>query len=174
MDTMTATLFTYCRAWNWKLWKPGEVISEEEARRRYSSGNEDEWFSVAAFAAEDQEIPSFVLEVTPHGTTIRTKFYNTSRSQRSEYVFDVQPDGRMFMTEAVEWTYPDDETHYRLGKANLIEHFKFSPDGIVERTIDLKSEPEISKVSYRDVDVSGNWEAAPSFGDWARFGDEQR
>lgn len=40
----------YGRGWNYKLWKMGLPISEEAARKRFASENEDDWFSVAAFA----------------------------------------------------------------------------------------------------------------------------
>ena len=174
--TDTELRYVYCRAWNWKLWEPGGPISEDEARRRFAEGDEDDWFSVAAYeaAAEVQDIPSFVLEVTPRGETIRSKFYAPSRSLRREYIFGIQPDGRTFMDTATQWFYADNENHYRMGKAILIESFRFRPDGIVDRTIDDDDEPNIVKVSYRDVDVSGNWEDAPEFGDWARFGNEDR
>ena len=167
--------YVYCRGWNWKLWEAGQVITEDEARRRFVSDNEDDWFSVVAFRADDpeQEIPTFVLELMPHATTIRAKFYAPTRSQRVEYVFD-RYDDRMFFYFATTWFYPDDGSQYRLDQSILIESFHFKTDGIAEQTINDKSDPKIHKVSYRGIDMSDHWEPVPEFGDWARFGNEQR
>ena len=177
MTTTTDTdlRYVYCRGWNWKLWEAGQVITEDKARRRFASDNEDDWFSVVAFRADDpeQEIPTFVLELMPHATTIRAKFYESTRSQRREYVFK-QIDGRMFFYYATTRFYPDDGKQYRLGQSILLESFRFYPDGIAKRTIDDKSDPQIHTISYRGIDMSDFWEEVPEFGDWARFGREQR
>jgi len=173
--TDTQLRYVYCRAWNPARWRAGSEITEEEARRRFVSDNEDDWFSVVAFRADDpnQEIPTFVLELMPHATTIRAKFYEPTRSQRGEYIFR-QRDGKMFFGYAFQWYYPDDGQHHRLNQSALIEEFKFIPYGIAERTINDKSDPQIHKVSYRGIDMSDHWEPVPEFGDWARFGNEQR
>jgi len=167
--------YVYCRAWNSARWRAGSEITEQEARRRFLSDNDDDWFSVVAFRADDpeQEIRTFVLELMPHATTIRAKFYEPTRSQRRQYVFD-RHDNRMFFYYATRWFYPEDGRQYRLNQSILIESFHFYPDGIGKRTINDKSDPQIHTVSYRGIDMSDFWEEVPEFGDWARFGREQR
>jgi hypothetical protein len=164
--------YVYGRAWSHVTWDIGE-IPEAEARVRFASDDEDDWFSVAAFTegVSDDGIPEYVLEMMPKATDAKVRFFDLSRSLRFVYEFGRVGDA-LFLDTIREYTYPDDGVQRRQNEAGVVETLRYTPEGLVHQRKDDTSKPTVEEADYRDVDVSSHWEPIPEFGQWdsiARF-----
>ncbi len=161
--------YVYGRAWNPIFWdmKP---VSEAEARVRFASDDDDDWFSVAAFAegVPDDGIPEYVMEILPHAEYMKVHFYDQSRNLR--FIYGLRKHGdAMFLEKIVEYTYPDDGVQHRLDECSVVESLNYKPDGLVHQRKNDKSKPVVEEADYRGVDVSSHWEPVPEFGQWDRI-----
>ncbi len=164
--------YVYGRAWNPISWDVGD-IPEAEAGVRFASDDEDDWFTVAAFAegVADDGIPEYVMEMLPKAEYVKVQFYDLSRSLRFIYGFR-KLDDAMFLDSIVEYTYPDDGIQRRRNECSVVEMLDYKPDGLVHQYKNDKSKPTVEEADYRGVDVSSHWEPIPQFGQWdsiARF-----
>lgn len=164
--------YVYGRAWNPISWDVGDM-TEAEARRRFASDDDDDWFSVAAFAegVPDDGIPEYVMELLPKAEYVNVQFFDPSRSLRFVYGFRKHGDA-IFLDNIVEYTYPDDGMQRRVSESSVMESLSYRPDGLVHQQKEDSSKSTVEEADYRDVDVSSHWEPIPEFGQWdaiARF-----
>jgi hypothetical protein len=169
--------YIYCHRWNDWLWQPRQPLREKQARARFNGEVPDpnDWFSVVAFGdgMPDSGVPDYVLEVLPHAAYINVFFYDMTHNLRFIYGFE-KTEGRMFLSELTEYTYPDDGKRYTQGDCTIVESFIYRPDGYVRSRLDDNARPTIEVTEYRDVDVSAHWEDIPEFGNWEPFGRHYR
>jgi hypothetical protein len=165
--------YVYGRAWNYKTLVMGGQITVDEARRRYESGGDDDWFGVAAYAegVPDGGVPEFSLEIRPRGEFIRVTFFDRECRIAVKYAF-TEEDGRLFLREITKWTYPDDGQYYRRDGSLVMENNRYEPDGTLHWTRTDSVADVTERARYQDVDLSRHWEPIPPFGEWeqvARF-----
>ncbi len=170
-------LYIYGTRWSGNKRGMLKSLTEDEARQRFDGLVEQphHWFSVAAMrdGAGPHAAPEFVLEVLPHAEFIGVQFLDQHHSKRFSYGFR-KSDSRMFMESVVEHRYADDTSFHRMNESRLVEEMVIRPDGYVKQFVNDYTTNETHISEYRGVDVSGNWEKVPVFGDWEGFGRFER
>ena len=106
------------------------------------------------------------LEVQPGAETCVARFFDASLSNDLVSIF-TRTDGRLFLTQVTHDDHPAGDGPRTFSDAAVITVYNDQPSGVVPRTINAEGQPTVD-ISDRDgVDVSGNWEPVPRFGDWA-------
>ena len=157
--------YHYFARWNPILDQPMDSLSSDEAARRFEVGP---WFSVGV--SEDPHfgqpriIPSAILELEPRATAAAVWFYAIEGTVTLRYNFR-QIHGRLFLTNAVTYDYADSRKH-TLDESVQTENMHFNPNGDVVTHRRIKATQTVQKAEQHGVDVTGNWEEIPRFGEW--------
>ena len=166
MSSTTDVQYTY--RWNQRRNKPGNPLSEEEARARDAAGEE---YTAVTPPRPGTSSPVLVTPVWKSGVVVVT-FMDDPGRKTVEYTFAKKDESRLFLESVHLWSYPSDDPKLRLSDASVREEFHYREDGYVERIVTNKAEQYRETVEYSDVPVESNWEAVPEFGQWgsvARF-----
>jgi hypothetical protein len=135
---------------------PSHEISVEEARKLY--GMREEHVALVLRARQPH------AAVWSRDDLIFVSFYDALVREYLRYEFMERMPGRMFLELASHVEF-DGETR-DIAKEEI---YLFTPSGemiIRERTAS-KAEPDTESVADDKVDVSGNWEPYPAFGEYA-------
>ncbi|MFH5877744.1 hypothetical protein [Arthrobacter sp. NA-172] len=164
--------YVYGQRWHPTRNQPTEALDEAEAMARFNGErSKPDWFTVAAFVedATPEQVPEFYAEITPHGAYAAVYFIDPFGS--IHYIFGFRKTGKqLFLEDITAYAYPDMTKHYNQNECAKVVSMYYKTDGVVEvETID-KSQPDISVVHSKDVDVSAHWEPIPAFGDWESLG----
>lgn len=157
--------YHYFGRWNTVLDEPIDPLTREEALKRFETGP---WFSVGV--SDDPQfgkpgiIPEAVLELEPKATAAAVWFFTSQGSATVRYNFR-EMEGRLFLTNAVTYEYPDDKKH-ELDESTQTDNMRFKPAGEVVTHRRIKATRSVQKAEQDGVDVSGNWEDIPEFGEW--------
>ena len=165
--------YIYCERWAYSACEPAGPLSEAEARTRFEGKvpDPDDWFTVAGLQgdAESASVPEFVLEVTPGAEFVYTHLVD--QWQRICFIYNFRDiDGRLFLFNRVEYSYPEDDRYLNQAQASRIESILFRPDGYMRRRLKDKSKATNEEWEYKDVELVDNWEAKPEFGEWVALG----
>jgi hypothetical protein len=169
--------YTYCRSWSGKRKGPLDPLSAEEARRRFEGlvPEPNHWFSVAAqrVGGAVDDAPEFVLEILPHADFINVKFVDQYHTQRFLYGFK-KLDSKLFMTNITEHNYPEEPRFFDLDESLTVEQIVIKPSGYVKQVLYDYKYGKRNVSEYRGVDVAGNWQEIPEFGEWDELGEFER
>jgi len=165
--------YIYCERWAYSACEPAGVLSAAAARTRFEGKvpDPDDWFTVAGFLedAGGASTPEFVLEVTPGAEFVYAHLVD--QWQRICFIYNFRDvEGRLFLFNRVEYTYPEDERYLNQAQASRIESILFKPDGYMRRRLKDKSKATTEEWEYKDVDMVDNWELKPEFGRWGALG----
>lgn len=164
-----------------------DPISEEEARAAYEKGDAvcvacgratlTGYVSGEDREAEPGEPAEWTLFAELARDVVVVEFFNFWGTREATYTFRRQPDGRLFLVEAVEYEF-EDLTRYVDGNAwSVMEEHSFDPDGTSSVTV-YRARPDgsqdVSMTEYKDGDFSAHWEPVPTFGDWTSLTRRQR
>lgn len=149
---------TYCETWSWRMRKPTDVMTVEQARSRHARG---ESYCVVT---GDPSAPQAIIEIVPENSYIEVSFVDSSGRVHTAYGFSKVDSSRLFMAEVTVWSYP--EGARSKSHASVVESLEYSQDGYMCRSINDKSLDHIKKIEYTDVPVDVNWEPMPEFGRW--------
>ena len=143
--------------WNGHLGRLGKVIPAEEARRRHESG---ELYSAVL---GDPEQPYAVVEVRLEVPFVGVQFLDEQQRTYLDYAFGHYGDGPenvLFLRQAIEHRLAPD------GEVTWSALHVFDPSGPAE--VEEKDYATGEATRYKvELDVSGNWERIPDFGDYA-------
>jgi hypothetical protein len=153
----------YTYKWNYRRNRPGQVLSEEEARLKDAAGDE---YTAVMPPRPGTTRPVLVTPVWQTGVVVVT-FIDEFDRRAVEYVFSKKDDTRLFLDDVHMWTYPNDEPRLLLSAATVRERVSYYTDGYVKRVITNVGEHYKETIEYRDVPVESNWEPIPTFGDYA-------
>lgn len=142
----------FCKSWFRDQKRPTELWTEEQARAAYEA---KEPFTVLVDSIEK---PYCFIEVAEKSVAVG--FLDRLQRENTIYVFqDVEP-GKMFLSRATIRDFVGD-TH----KLKVAETFRFAREGSVEISRRTE-EPQQFQTKTNAVDVSGNFEAKPAFGEY--------
>ena len=167
------TEYTYSRKWSFPGCKPRDSFDASVAQGRFDGpgGSADHLIAVAAWDGEGVGvgIPQFVLEVTPGAGFVYA--YLLDEWNRICHIYHFEKMGaRMFLFNRVAYMYPDEPRHFHQFQATSIESIGFRANGCAKRKVTDKAAGVVDEVESGDVDVSGNWEPVPEFGEWGPLG----
>lgn len=155
-----ATLITYCERWNDIMKKPIEIISRDEAAKRYKSG---ELFSVVVGEVAK---PTALLEIRWETNYAAAWFFDDKVRRMLAYTFTRVDEERLFLSEIATWTYAD-EARGRFNDARHLERITYTQEGGVHREVeDESASDEMLVEDYSGVDVTDHWQTVPRFGEW--------
>lgn len=157
---------TYCETWSWRLRKPTDVMTAEQARSRHARG---ESYCVVI---GDPSAPQAIIDVVPENSYIEVSFVDSAGRTHTAYGFSKVDSSKLFMTEVTVWSYP--EGARSKSQASVVESLEYKPDGYLCRRVNDKSLDHIQKTEYTDVPVDVNWEPVPEFGQWESIARENR
>ena len=152
------TNIVYCRKWLSSQKKPLDLIDSDSARKQHESR-----LPYVALI-EGAEAPRYIVDIA--GPWVSVDFLDSRRHKYLSYNFkEVQPD-RLFLKSAYYWDYDQE------GDSPISTRL-FAFDEIGRVVIEERKD---GGVLQRDVEacVAGNWEAYPSFGEYASLCSEQR
>ncbi len=152
---MSISKAAFFEAWHRQAKEPVGPLSEEEARQRDASG--EPYVAVLVEAGR----PSAFVEITG-GEFYGVSFLDEDLREYLAYTFEVV-DRRLFLSEAVHREFDGQSQDVVRGAVH-----RFSPDGRASVEESGKPFPRATMKEHR-VDVSGNWEEMPRFGDYARL-----
>jgi hypothetical protein len=163
-------VISYTFRWNSRRNRPGNPLSEEEARARDAAGEE---YTAVLPPRPGTNFPVLVTPVWKTGVVVVT-FIDDFGRQYMEYTFQKRDGDRLFLTRVHLWTYPSDEPRLRLSDASAHEDIVYREDGYSQRVITNKVEGYKETVEYTDVPVDDNWEPMPVFGEYSAIGRFER
>jgi hypothetical protein len=158
----------YTFRWNYRRSRPGNPLSEDEARTKDAAGEE---YTAVLPPRPTTISPVLVTPVRKAGVVVVT-FIDDFGRRSVEYVFSHKDEARLFLSSVHLWTYPSDEPGLRLSDAVVHEDIRYREDGYVQHTITDKAAGHRETREYSDVPVHTNWEPVPTFGHYrsiARF-----
>lgn len=161
------TRLEYAEVWNFKFQRMADPISFDDARHRYSSASDQDWFSVGAFGVGSPEggVPEYTLEIVPGPSFIGVSFYDQAYRQCFKYGFR-RTDDRMFLQTVWSWEYPDDGAFHKLNGSLVTASRTFRPDGTMHWRSSDKRTQMVEEFDAADIDVEKHWEDIPVFGAW--------
>ena len=175
----------YGSRWNSDLMVMLDPVGEDEARTAYEHGGV---ISAAAGPAplvgivpgapgntygEDPAAWSFYAELGDG--YLQVSFYNPWGATDARYSFRRQDDGRLFLSNVVEFDHLD-PTDPETGWSTMTQHV-FEPDGYSKTTTHTKlpdGSQDVQMTEFRGGDFTHHWEPVPEFGQWAGVLKRQR
>jgi hypothetical protein len=142
---------TYCNGWSYLRKRPGEILSEEQAKRAHEDG------TLYSVLVGDPERPDCLIHVRFEVGYVGVNFFDSELRVYLSYDFDKQPDDRMFLSAATTREFGGNS-----GNPSLLAIYRFFPDSRVLMRREYSDGHAEDAKSF--TDVSGNWEAMPSFG----------
>lgn len=158
----------YAYRWNSRRKRPGRVLSETEARSRFSSGDE---FTVVLPATGGESFGPLVTFVWKNRHVV-TSFLDDYGRKSMEYTYYQEDEKWLFLYMRNVWVYPNDDPDLDFPEATKSEEVLQKKDGYTKRVILDEVNHTKDTIEYSDVPVEDNWEAVPKFGNWgpiARF-----
>lgn len=159
----------YGRSWHDQGRFPVQELTEAKAKKAWGSAQ----VAVACGAdLAEGVVPDFTVVVnddlsycgvdwyTPGGAIARHVGY---------FAIDGEP-GQLFLSDATEYTYPDEERWYSRSQASALRLLHFRPDGYAESRTRLAAADSELVEEFTGVDVAPHWVAVPQWGDWERWG----
>lgn len=98
------------------------------------------------------------------------QFYDFWGTRVVDHSFYRQPDGRLFLTEVVEFEFADHTGFVDDFDWTTMTVHHFRPDGtsdVTERRTTAGGQTEERTTKHRGGDVATHWEDVPAWGDWA-------
>ncbi|EKC2495357.1 hypothetical protein OOO55_004490 [Salmonella enterica] len=150
----------YCKKWSVGYKEPMNPLSENEAKKKHSRG-----MPYTALIGSDVK-PSHVIQVTKNAGWISVGFLDEELREYLLYSFKVLDDERLFLSMAVHREFAEIEGE-GAGFMNVSNGttYLFKEDG---HTV-IREEhfnPYLLDESETKVDVSGNYETFPAFGNY--------
>lgn len=155
----------YGWSWNAKLRQLIDELTEDQARTRFDEGPQ---LGVVALPQPDA-VPLYALTLSAGAADVRVHRYDARGSQTASLDYTVL-DGRLFLEQAGEWLYPEDDRYHAFGGALAHRTFEFQPSGVVRLSSRVKETGVETVEEFSDVDVSGHWIDPLAWGDWDRVG----
>lgn len=153
---------TYCENWSFKLKGPGAVLTGDEARQRWDSG---EAFTAVVPGQSPDGRPALVT-VCWKRDYLGTAFPDRFGRKGLEYSFRRVEGDRLFLKHVFIYEYPDDDPDLRVGKASRRTEVTYHGDDRLTQVVTDKEAQTKETSEYSDIDFAPNWEAVPEFGDW--------
>jgi hypothetical protein len=150
----------YCERWHDGEHRPGDVISESEARSR--DGRGEPYVVVLG----DQERPDAIVEVNWSLDHLGTWFLDDKLRRNLKYSFIRVDPKTLFLQQIMLWEYPEGAVR-DLDTATKVTTLAYNQDGIVHEAIDDSIAGTEEVISRSDVPLDINWEKVPDFGDWS-------
>ncbi|MEV0635210.1 hypothetical protein AB0I77_09640 [Streptomyces sp. NPDC050619] len=150
-------MWTYCEQWNNLTETPMDPLTPEQAQARHASG---QLYTAVAHAAQNSA-PALRVGIRLETGYASVIFMDEYGRDTLDYTFTLI-NGSLFLETAASYTYGDSQERGGYADADRTETYEFTPDGVMQRTVE--ADDEESKESRHSVDVSSNWEPVPSFG----------
>lgn len=147
-------------------------ITEDEARRRYESG---EAFSAIGSSVARQESPlqRWTFTVGASGN-VRVAFFDRHGTHRRTIDYRAV-DGMLWRRATFDLDYPDCERHYHRVRSTRRRKARFELDGhvrveVTDKTVDPGTRDVFTN---DDMTIPSFWMTRPSFGEWDELTDPE-
>ncbi|MDA2808683.1 hypothetical protein [Nocardiopsis suaedae] len=161
---------TYCENWSFKLNGPGTVLTENEARQCWDSG---EAFT-AVVPGRSPDGRTALVTVCWKRDHLGTAFPDRFGRKGLEYSFRRVDADRLFLKHVFVYEYPNEEPDLRVGKAVRRTEVTYHGEDRLTRVVTDKEARTKEVTDYSDIDFTPNWEPVPEFGNWASVARQDR
>ncbi|RDI64530.1 hypothetical protein [Nocardia pseudobrasiliensis] len=144
-----------------------EPLSQAQARSLDLAG---EWYTVVY---GEPAAPAAILQVVRGNRHIDVTFPDDHGRPVLTFDFRQIDDDRMFLTTVTRWEYGADSAR-SMSDADVVDKLSYREDGTVHRDLRDQRTHERTTTDFAEVDVNGNWEPVPVFGDWASIARRDR
>ncbi len=157
-----ATDVFYCEGWFRARKRAIVVLSESEALARHNSGK------LYTVLLGSIETPECFIEVVGENNFAGVNFLDENLRVILVYAFQRGDDGALFLSSANSYRYVEQSD-----KAAAAEQYYFNRDGTVYiHDVDVSSGSE--RIAEKSVDLRGNYEAWPEFGNYQHLIQRER
>lgn len=150
-------IWTYCETWNNLTEEPMNPLTAEDAYARHVSGQ----LYNAVASSPGQPSPELRVGIRLETGYAAVTFMDEYGRDTLSYTFTLL-NGWLFLETANTYGYGDSEERGGYADADYTESYDFTPNGVMEQTIE--SDGDESRESRNGIDVTSNWEPIPEFG----------
>ena len=153
-------VMNYSCRWNFMLDQPMDPLTDEEALKQYK-----ELGTITFCQRNAKGKTALVCEISPKIDPVKVWFFDELVRVTNCYVFS-RYDEKLFLGQTATYSYKGNQ-RVSVSDADKVMIYYFKPDSdVVTMLENIEGAASKVKSERHGVDVSGNWEKIPEFGQW--------